>query len=262
MSFKSSSLLCLALLHAFSCAIHAFYIKKLLNKYPEFSTFKNYLTQTNLVDQINSRNTITILAVDNGVASSISSKSQSAIKAIISTHIVLDYFDEKKLNEAIGLAVNQQGFIKVALVGEGTVGFGSVVKGSPINVELERMPYNISILKVSKLIIFLGADKVHTAKTPTVATKATVSSQSTKAPASSRKARAPSPLAEEGISDSPKEAGALEAEAPTPIASSPVAEALGLGDDDVANAQTPSRSSRIHIGFGAMMSFVSLLVVL
>ncbi|KAK7260813.1 hypothetical protein RIF29_27111 [Crotalaria pallida] len=291
MSFKNSSLLCFSLLLAFSCAVHAFDITKLLKKYPELSTFNNYLTQTNLAAQINSRNTITVLAVDNDAASSLSGKSQDAIKAIISTHVVLDYFDQKKLTEAIGgkeqlttlyqssgLAVNQQGFIKVELVGEGNIGFGSAVKGAHADAELVKtvtaQPYNISILQISKLIVFPGADstKAQSAKAPVAAAvvaKAPVSSKTAKAPASSRKVTAPSPSPsssddESATADSPGEADAPEAA--TPSLSPSVAEAPGPAGaaDGAADAQAPSSSSSsIKIGLVgavAVMSFASLLV--
>ncbi|CAL0323115.1 unnamed protein product [Lupinus luteus] len=268
MSLKSSSLLYLSLFLTFSCAIHAFDITKLLNKYPELSTFNNYLTQTNLADQINTRNTITILAVDNGAASSISGKSQATIKAIISTHVVLDYFDEKKLTEAIGsgeelttlyqssgLAVNRQGFIKVALVGEGNIGFGSAVKGATVDAELERtvttQPYNISIIKVSKLIVFPGADNVKTAKAT-----APVSSQSSEAPAPSRKVKAPSPSRDEIVADSPEGADVPDSEASGQISEAP-------GPAGAADAADSSSSLSVQIGLiGILMSFSSLLVVM
>ncbi|KAE9599436.1 hypothetical protein Lal_00039536 [Lupinus albus] len=273
MSLKSSSLLYLSLFLTFSCAIHAFDITKLLKKYPEFSTFNNYLTQTNLADQINKRNTITILAVDDGTASSISGKPEATIKAIISTHVILDYFDEKKLTEAIGsadelttlyqssgLAVNRQGFIKVALVGEGNIGFGSAVKGAPVDVELERtittQPYNISIIKVSKLIVFPGADKVQTAKAG-----APVSSQSAETPAPSRKVKAPSPSRDdESVAESPEGAGVPDSEASGQISEAPAP----AGADNAADAQASSSSSlSIHIGLIViLMNFSSLLIVM
>ena len=152
MDFKNSSLLCLALFLACSSAIRAFDITQLLGQYPEFSTFNKYLTETKLADQINSRNTITVLAVEDSAMHSIAAKSPEAIKAIIGTHVILDFFDEKKLMEAqassqqlttlfqaSGLAVNQQGFLKVALVGEGEIAFGSAASDAPADAtELVR----------------------------------------------------------------------------------------------------------------------------
>lgn len=300
MSFKSTSLLCLALFLATSSAIHAFDITKILGQYPDFSTFNKYLTETKLADQINTRNTITVLAVDNGGLGAISGKSPAAIKAIIGTHVVLDYYDEKKLMEAqgggeqlttlyqtTGLAVNQQGFIKVALIGEGEIAFGSAVKGASVDAELVRTvksePYNISILQVSKPIVFPGADSQTpsgakapvasqvTAKAPVASqtAKAPVSSQppktaqSAKAPASSGKVDAPSPSVE-SVAESPEEAVAPEADTTAPSPS--LAQAPGpAGADVAADAPAPAHgsSARTQIGLvGAVMGFASLLVVL
>ncbi|XP_027333801.1 fasciclin-like arabinogalactan protein 14 [Abrus precatorius] len=314
MSSKSSSFLCLALLLVFSSGIHAFDITNLLSKYPEFSTLNKYITETKLADQINSRNTITLLAVDNGAISSISSKSPEVIKAIISTNVILDYFDEKKLMEAqgagqplttlfqaSGLAVNQQGFIKVALIGEGEIAFGSAVSGAPIDAELVHTvttePYNISILKVTKLVIAPGVDSVAAqapqgTSAPAKSAKAPVSStQDTKAPspvASTQDAKAPvastkdakAPVASTQDAKAPSKTATspspsgesdaespVAAEAPDSTATSPtVSEAPApgpIGDEAPAADSSPSASSTIKMGLGGtVMAFASLMIVL
>lgn len=283
MGFKSSSLLCLALVLAVSSAVvHAFDITKLLGQSPEFATFNKYLTETKLVDQINKRNTITVLAVDDAGLGAISGKSPEAIKAILSTHVVLDYFDEKKLMEAqgskqilttlyqaSGLAVNQQGFLKVALVGEGEIAFGSAVNGAPIDAELVKtvtsQPYNVSILQVSKAIVFPGVDSAQNGKAPVSSSQTTAKApvpptQGAKAPAkatpapSSEEVEAPS----ESVTESP-------AEAPEATTSSPsLAPGPDGGEADAADAAPPpkSSSSRTKLGLaGAVMGFTSLLLV-
>lgn len=285
MGFKSSSLLCLALVLAVSSAVvHAFDITKLLGQSPEFATFNKYLTETKLVDQINKRNTITVLAVDDAGLGAISGKSPEAIKAILSTHVVLDYFDEKKLMEAqgskqilttlyqaSGLAVNQQGFLKVALVGEGEIAFGSAANGAPIDAELVKtvtsQPYNVSILQVSKAIVFPGVDSApaQNGKAPVSSSQTTAKApvpptQGAKAPAkatpapSSEEVEAPS----ESVTESP-------AEAPEATTSSPsLAPGPDGGEADAADAAPPpkSSSSRTKLGLaGAVMGFTSLLLV-
>ncbi|WJX16382.1 hypothetical protein P8452_06414 [Trifolium repens] len=264
MSFKSSSLLCLALFLAVSSSIHAFDITKLLGS--EFATFNKYLTETKLVDQINSRNTITVLAVSDAGLSAISGKSPQAIKAIISTHVILDFFDEKKFMEAqgsgqllttlyqsSGLAVNQQGFIKVALIGEGSMAFVSAVSGAKPDSELVRtvvsQPYNISIYEVTKPIVAPGIDSQTPAspsngqaptgaKTPAEGAKAPVASAkapaaSAKAPVSTEGGKAPVP-SEEAKSPLPSEG----AKAPTQSAEAPSKDAKA--DAPTTGAQTPS----------------------
>ena len=251
MGYKNSCLLCLSLFLAISSSIHALDITKLLGKYPEFATFSKYLTETKLTEEINKRNTITILAVDDGAVSALSGKSQQTVKAILSTHVILDYYDQKKLIEAqgneqqlttlyqsSGLAVNEQGFLKVALVGEGEIAFGSAVKGAAFNVSLVKtvttQPYNISILQVTKLITFPGVDSL--APTPSPPSKA-------EAPVAS-----PPPQSEEVIASSPSDDVTVDAPAPGPA------------DGEAADATSNSSKSMISL-VGAIMCFVSLFVV-
>ncbi|KAK2399117.1 fasciclin arabinogalactan protein [Trifolium repens] len=281
MGFKSSSLFYLAFFFAISSSIHAFNITKLLGQNPDFATFNKYLTETKLVDQINRRNTITVLAVSDAGLSAISGKSPEVIKAIISTHVILDYFDEKKLMEAqgsgrqlttlyqaSGLAVNQQGFIKVKLIGEGEIAFGSAVSGAPADVELVKtvlsQPYNISILQVTKPIVAPGIDSqtpVVGAKAPVASAKAPVPTKGAKADAPTTGAQTPSsdevtaPSPSEVVTESPSEAPAADASSPSL--------APGPGGEDAADAETPSSSSRTLVGLvGAVMCFASLLVVM
>lgn len=267
MGFRRSSLLSLALFLALSSTIHAFDITKLLGQYPEFSSFNKYLTETKLADEINKRNTITVLAVDNGAISAISGKSPQAIKAIISTQVILDYFDEKKLMEAqgsgkplttlyqaSGLATNQQGFIKVALVGEGEIAFGSAVSGAQTDSELVKtvttQPYNVSILQISKPITFPGVDSSSSSnaqspqgsKTPSQGAKAPApTTQSAKAPLpSSQGAKAPAPAqnAKAPAQSAKAKAPAQNAKAPAAPAQSAKAPVPAKG----TQAPTPSSS--------------------
>ncbi|GAU15190.1 hypothetical protein TSUD_09280 [Trifolium subterraneum] len=285
MGFKNSSLLCLALFLAVSSSIHAFDITKLLGDKPDYATFNKYLTETKLTDQINKRNTITVLVVNNDALSSISGKSPQVIKAIMSTHVLLDYFDEKNLIQDVigrnqplttlyqssGLAVNQQGFVKVALIGEGSIAFGSAVSGAPkpdaeIVQPVVSQPYNISIIEVSKLIVAPGIDSqtppADGAKAPVALAKAPVPSKGAKADAPTTGAQTPS--SEEVIAPSPSEVITdSPTEAPTPDASSPSL-APGPGGEAPADAETHhSSSSRIIVGLvEAVMCFASLLVVM
>lgn len=299
MSLKGSSLLCLVVVLACSSAIHAFDITQMLGQNPEFSTFNKYLTETKLADQINSRNTVTVLAVEDFAMHAIASKSPEAIKAIISTHVILDFFDEKKLMEAqassqqlttlfqaSGLAVNQQGFLKVALVGEGEIAFGSAVAGAPVDAaELVKTvtsePYNISVLQVTKPIVAPGVDSAtpqpsqaakapvpaQGAKTPVPAqgAKAPVASQGAKVPVPAQSAKAPTPL-ETAAAPSPPSGGESIAESPEVAAEAPATSPIGAeAPGPVADAADvpASSASTTKMGLvGAVMAFASLFIVL
>ena len=252
MGFKTSSILCLALFLAISSSIRALDITKLLGQHPEFAAFGKYLTETKLIDEINKRNTITILAVNDAGVSALSGKSQQAIKAILSTHVILDYFDEKKLVEAqgsgqllttlyqsSGLAVNQQGFIKVALVGEGEIAFGSAVKDAPADVNLMRtvvsQPYNISIFQVTKFITIPGVDS----QTPGAPSNAQAPAQSAKGQSETAKA----PVASAKAPVTSAKAPVASAKAPVASAKAPVSADAPTGASADAPTGAPTGAS-------------------
>ncbi|RWW30871.1 hypothetical protein GW17_00004523, partial [Ensete ventricosum] len=145
-------------------------ITKILAQQPDFSTFSDLLTQTHLSADINSRSTITVLAVSNGAISSVSDKPIDTIKKILSLHFILDYYDDNKIHnisnhsaifttlfQASGGAVGQNGFLNVTDMENGQVAFGSAVAGSSLTANfvkvLATQPYNISVLQISSVIV-------------------------------------------------------------------------------------------------------------
>lgn len=159
----------------YSAAANAFNVTQLLNQYSDFSNFNNYLTQTGLASQINSRQTITLLVVDNSGTSPLSGKPNNVLKNIMSVHVVLDYYDVKKLQnlpnktavlttlfQSSGLASGQQGFLNATDLSSGSVVIGSAVKGATLGANLVKsvasQPYNISVLQISNVIIPFGID--------------------------------------------------------------------------------------------------------
>ncbi|CAL0327244.1 unnamed protein product [Lupinus luteus] len=259
MGYKSSSLSCLALLLAFSSCIHAFDVLKYFGSDPEFTQFIKALTDTKLVDEINKRSTITVLSLNNEAMSSLSGKSTSTLKDILSTHLLLDFYDEKglfyantnhtkmpTLFQSSGKAVNDQGYIYVSLINEGEIAFASAVNNAPYKSLLVKTvasePSTISVLQVSAPIIAPGivstvtpvvsiapvpsAPKATaTAKAPAPATaKAPAASTVTaKAPAASTvTAKAPAPAASTVTAKAPAPTTTVTAKAPVaaPVASS------------------------------------------
>ncbi|KZV21422.1 hypothetical protein F511_14954 [Dorcoceras hygrometricum] len=152
---------------------NAFNITLVLSQFPELSSFSSYLTKTNLAGDINSRQTITVLAVDNTVLSSLGGTSTDVLKTILSVHVLLDYFDLPKLqtlanNSAVvttlfqttGLAKGLQGFVNVTKLSADTIAFGSAIPGSKLGSSLIKPvvshPSNLSVLQVSGVIIPQG----------------------------------------------------------------------------------------------------------
>ncbi|KAF3546031.1 hypothetical protein DY000_02006253 [Brassica cretica] len=97
--FRRAATALILILQLFSLS-NAHNITKILARDPDFSTFNHYLTATHLADEINRRQTITVLAVDNSAMNSILSKGYSlyTIRNILSLHVVVDYFGAKKLH--------------------------------------------------------------------------------------------------------------------------------------------------------------------
>lgn len=292
MNSKSSSLLFLALLCAFSSISTAFNITKILSNYPEYSTFENLLVQTGLAQQINSRRTITVLAVDNSAIGDISGKPLDVVKRILSAHVILDYYDQLKfsklqkassilttLYQTTGIADDQQGFLNVTKTTDG-IKFGSASKGAPLTASLVKsvtsQPYNISVLEVSGVIEAPGIENIAPPPPPSPGAvaapkKAPAAAPPAKTPAKSPAAKAPAPSNEEpptvdAPSEPPTEAAASPADVPTadavPVSSPPEAE-TPTADDIEAPSSPKSGSSCMYVGGVAMvMGMVACVMVL
>ncbi|GLU23940.1 hypothetical protein SLE2022_399140 [Rubroshorea leprosula] len=152
-------------------------ITRLLAKHPSFSTFNHYLSLTHLAPEINRRTTITILALDNDAMSSLLSENPSiyTLKNILSLHVLLDYFDSKKLHQitngtvltatmfqATGSAPGSSGFINITELKGGKVGFGAEDNAGVLDAyfvkALEEIPYNISVIQITKALQSAAAD--------------------------------------------------------------------------------------------------------
>ncbi|XP_052210909.1 fasciclin-like arabinogalactan protein 8 [Diospyros lotus] len=149
-------------------------ITDILDGFPEYSLFNSYLSQTRLADEINTRETITILALNNGEMSALAAKHPlPVIKKALSLHILLDYFDAGKLHQisdgsttsttlfqTTGNAPGNIGSVNITDLKGGKVGFGSAIPGSPLDStytkEVKKIPYNISVIEISQPIIAPG----------------------------------------------------------------------------------------------------------
>ncbi|KAL1821431.1 hypothetical protein DCAR_0417842 [Daucus carota subsp. sativus] len=154
-----------------STTITAHNITAILNKYPEFSTFNHYLTETHLAAEINRRITITVCAVDNAGMADVLAKhlSISAMKNVLSLHVLLDYFGAKKLHQitdgtalaatmfqATGTATGTSGFVNITDLKGGKVGFGAEDNGGVLPASfvksVDERPYNLSVIQISQIL--------------------------------------------------------------------------------------------------------------
>ncbi|XP_050365672.1 fasciclin-like arabinogalactan protein 14 [Argentina anserina] len=264
MDRKASSIIFLSFFLVASAS--AFDILKLLEHDSELSSFSAALKESKLADQINKRSTVTVLAVDNGGVSGLSSMSADEAKKVLAAHVVLDYFDEPKLKglakkdkpttvttmlQSTGEAQNQQGFINVGINKAGDIAFGSAVKGSGLDSKFVRsvteQPYNISVLQVSSLIEI--PDLV--AASPGSAPK--------KAPAPAKEddvveedAVAPSPDdVDEAVLSSPPVSGDSPTEAPENAPEHSPEKPVTA--DTHAPPTNPSAASRVELALGAFL---------
>ncbi|KAL4308109.1 hypothetical protein GQ457_01G007100 [Hibiscus cannabinus] len=152
-------------------ASNAHNITLLLEKHPSLSTFNQYLTLTRLAPEINRRATITVLALDNAAMSSVLARSPSVltVKSLLAFHVLLDYFDAQKLHQigngtalvatmfqATGAAPGASGLVNITDFKGGKVGFGPVDNGGNLDSffvkSVEEIPYNISVIQISKAL--------------------------------------------------------------------------------------------------------------
>ncbi|PIN01586.1 hypothetical protein CDL12_25908 [Handroanthus impetiginosus] len=268
---------------------YAFNITKVLSQYPGFSTFNTYLTQTNLATQINGRQTITVLVVENGNLAPLSGKSLEVLKNILSVHVILDYFDVAKLQklsnrstivttlfQTSGEAKGQQGFLNITHLSTDSIAFGSAVPGSTLGSNLVKslasQPYNLSVLQVSNVIVPVGIDGATNSTS-----SSTTSPSPSMAPSGSPKASPPPPSVSPNVAPrvspatSPSKAPPTSREAPAPsnvpssseapstspapISDAPEADAPAADAPapDAPVADSPSAATALHIGLAATL---------
>ncbi|KAD6453188.1 hypothetical protein E3N88_07893 [Mikania micrantha] len=140
-------------------------------QFPAYSEFNNYLTETKLNDEINSRQPVTVLVFNNSLVKEfLSDEPLSVVKVALSIHILLDYFDKQKLMaindgstitttlyQTTGNAVGGTGHVNITDLVGNKVGFGSDANGSRLDALYERslkqIPYNISIMEISDSVM-------------------------------------------------------------------------------------------------------------
>ncbi|XP_039070570.1 fasciclin-like arabinogalactan protein 14 [Hibiscus syriacus] len=145
-------------------------IGKTLSSYSDFSDFVNMLNETGVADEINSKQTVTVLVVSNGNLGSLYGQTMETKKMVLSVHVVLDYYDETKLNKShsktakilttlyqqTGKARNQVGFLNMTNTGTSAVVFSSSSPNSHLEAQLVKQvtskPYDLSVLQISNLI--------------------------------------------------------------------------------------------------------------
>ncbi|KAF7831275.1 fasciclin-like arabinogalactan protein 1 [Senna tora] len=171
MTSAAGTLLLAVLLLCSGSLTSAHNITRILAKHPEYSTFNHYLSITHLASEVDRRTTITVCAVDNAAMNELLSKHLSiyTIKNILSLHVLLDYFGAKKLHQitngtalaatmfqSTGTAPGSSGFVNITDLRGGKVGFGAENNDGTLSAyfvkSVEEIPYNISVIQISKVL--------------------------------------------------------------------------------------------------------------
>ncbi|XP_042486141.1 fasciclin-like arabinogalactan protein 14 [Macadamia integrifolia] len=282
------SLLFLSSFLLFSHA-NAFNISKMLDQFPNFKNFNSLLHQAHLVREINSRQTITVLAVDDGAISGIMGKPADVLKRIMSLHVVLDYYDPKKLHklskktallttlfQSSGQAIGRLGFLNVTIQPDGHIAFGSAIRGASIDSmfiqSVASQPYNISVLQIGapidppsiETLVLPNKTAIAPSHAPAHAPKGAKSKGPSKAPISSPvEAPAPSdasadePSADTPTSDSPADAPAdSPADAPGPSDAPAGSPPAPVADVPTVDAPAPTKSGAEGSSVGSFVAFI------
>ncbi|XP_074576172.1 fasciclin-like arabinogalactan protein 8 [Curcuma longa] len=216
-------------------------ITRILADFPDFSAFNQFLSQSSVAAEINRRQTITVLVVDNAAAAPLSSLDAETLKSVLSIHVILDYFDTYKIHnlrrrttlfttlyQTTGVAENNMGFLNFTHLPDDRLAFGSGVKGSPLTATyvkaVKAMPYNISVLQITGAVVPPGITDAPLA--PFGAPITVAPEPLVPAPAPVDDSDADTPDADAPAADSP----APTADSPAPAADSPAPASGPAGD--------------------------------
>ncbi|CAB4303570.1 unnamed protein product [Prunus armeniaca] len=154
----------LSFFFVFFSSSSAFNITEVLNKYPEFSIFNDYLTRTQVSRQINEHPVVTILAVNNAAMSSLVGKSMDLINRVMRIHVFLDFYTLNKLKSlpssqpsqvtTLLESPDQQRYLNITNVG--TLSIVSGAGSEKVGVLRDIYPddiYKTSIVEVSNVIM-------------------------------------------------------------------------------------------------------------
>lgn len=149
-------------------------ITEILAAFPDYSVYNHYLSQTKVSDEINSRQTLTVLVLPNAAMTALADKQPVAgVKNALRLLTLLDYYDSAKLHkisqgtvltttllQTTGNFQGNLGFVNITDLKGGKVGFGSTFPGARLATtytkSVKQIEFSISVLEVSAPILFSG----------------------------------------------------------------------------------------------------------
>lgn len=174
---SSSPAICLCfsvVLLATTLSAAAHNITEILAAFPEYAVYNRYLSQTKISDEINSRQTVTVLVLPNAAMTALADKKPVAgVKNALRLLTLLDYYDSAKLHkisqgtvltttllQTTGKFQGNLGFVNITDLKGGKVGFGSTSHGAHLETtytkSVKQIEFSISVLEVSAPILFPG----------------------------------------------------------------------------------------------------------
>ncbi|GJN00029.1 hypothetical protein PR202_ga17177 [Eleusine coracana subsp. coracana] len=239
-------------------------ITGILAAHPEFSAFSTALSSTGAAAEINRRNTVTVLAVDDAAMAAARGLRPEDLKRVIYLHVLLDYFDEAKLGslqadfaqaaslfQASGHAAGGNGIVNITARQGGRVAFTAAAAASGAafyEKSVHQSPYDISVLQVNALIsspASAPAPRSSSSQDRTTPSPAPAKAAVTPAPAAPATAKAtppaPAPVAAPATTPIPRRRPAPEPESAT--APSPDADADDTPLADQKNSGARSTAS-------------------
>ncbi|CAN0897473.1 Fasciclin-like arabinogalactan protein 2 [Linum grandiflorum] len=159
-----SLLLTTTLLISTTTVVSGHNITRILAKHPQFSTFNHYLTVTHLAAEINRRQTITVLALDNDAMSSLVDKhlSESTLRNVLSLHVLVDYYGTKKLHQITGGSTLTSTMFQATGAAPGTSGFLNITDlkgGKAVNSVEAEAPASAPSLNLTAILRKQGCTK-------------------------------------------------------------------------------------------------------
>ncbi|VAI30980.1 unnamed protein product [Triticum turgidum subsp. durum] len=122
-----------AVLLASPAAAKSYNITKILAAHPEFSKFNAMLSKTRLASDINRRQTITVLALDNSAMAALDHYTLPTVRHILSLHVLVDYYGNKKLKQ----------------LSRGATASASMFQYVK---SIKEIPYDISVLEINSVL--------------------------------------------------------------------------------------------------------------
>jgi uncharacterized surface protein with fasciclin (FAS1) repeats len=162
-------------------------ITAILSGRRDLAEFSRELTATGLADDIDGRNTITVLAVDDAGMAALKARGlpRETLRHVLSLHVLVDYYDDAKLHrlpggsedvstlfQASGDAPGSSGMVEIAERRGGRVAFSPQDDGDARGAavfyvrSVHQAPYNISVLQVSGVMSSPAAEAPASSSSP------------------------------------------------------------------------------------------------